>query len=371
MMYWYLLLYLPANSYLKRLHAMRQGNLLWVLAIAVKKGQSLAPVVVAQGEDAPRYWRTRLAALSELLNAGAPLDEALAQVPGLVTGRTLRAIRVGVQTGALSAALGDEAARFSHRQSLVNAEPGWGFGQFLATFLIMNAVVGYLMYYIIPKYSFIFSGFDMELPGSTVKLIAACDAVARFYWIVPFLLLVASPAAITLLGDDEEDRATRRRFCRWLFSAVRGSWQSLAHALDPRRAAPGILRNLALIVEAGQPLPELVASLADLQPAASVRRRLVQAAHLLEQGYDCWQALLVTRIIDENEAVFLDAAQRTGNVPWALRSLSEAIEQRFRNRRRRQLEWLRPACIFGLGAVVGSFVAAVFLPLITLITALS
>lgn len=71
----------------------------------------------------------------------------------------------------------------------------------------------------------------------------------------------------------------------------------------------------------------------------------------------------------EGEA--LAAAQRAGNLPWAMRTLAEGM---VRSSQRTSLFWLeilKPTVVIGVGLIVGWFVVAMFLPLVQLIMALA
>ena len=68
-----------------------------------------------------------------------------------------------------------------------------------------------------------------------------------------------------------------------------------------------------------------------------------------------------------SEARILEAAQRAGNLPWALKELASSIERDIDYRVMLVLEILRPVFLLVLAVAVGIFAIGMFLPLIKLI----
>lgn len=354
-----LLTRLIENSLFGWARAMQQGSLLWVLAIAVQNGQPLAPVVEAFAGDARGRWQGRLWALAELLNTGVPLAEALERLPGILPTRSVMAISIGAEVGSLKVALREEAVRFASEHA--DSQPYYGFVSFLwypctLAFVMLN-IVAFVMYWIIPKFKKIYEGFDVELPGITVTLIAASDLFVNYWYLVPPLLLALFAFAMTA-GNEATGPWTWGPF-EWTLR------------FRPRRATADILRRLSVIIEAQRSLTAGLAKMMELQPSASIRRRLREVATALLQGQDCWHALLAARLIKPGEAMLLDAAQRAGNVPWALRELADAIERRHRRRLAILLEFVRPAVMLCFGLIVAFVVVGLFMPLIKLVHDLS
>jgi protein transport protein HofC len=76
-------------------------------------------------------------------------------------------------------------------------------------------------------------------------------------------------------------------------------------------------------------------------------------------------------LIGQAEYSVLQAAQRVGNLPWALREMAAGSHRRLVYRLQAWLQILFPLVILVYGAVVGVFVVAYFAPLVALIERLS
>ena len=79
----------------------------------------------------------------------------------------------------------------------------------------------------------------------------------------------------------------------------------------------------------------------------------------------------INPLINQGEAVLLEAAQRLGNLPWALRETADNIRRRRNHRNDVLLELARPVALVCFGLIVGSFALAFFMPLVKLLNDLS
>ena len=71
------------------------------------------------------------------------------------------------------------------------------------------------------------------------------------------------------------------------------------------------------------------------------------------------------------EPALLEAAQRVGNLTWALRGMADSIERRAEYRYLIILEFFDPVLVLCMGIVVGTFCVSLFLPLTELLSKLS
>ena len=92
-------------GWLHRARAARQSALLSVLAIATEKQLPLTPILDAFADDSRFGWRHQVHDLSDMLQAGTSLADALEAVHGLLPPDVVRAARVGAESGTLAAAL--------------------------------------------------------------------------------------------------------------------------------------------------------------------------------------------------------------------------------------------------------------------------
>ena len=345
-----------------RAESTRQGTLLWTLAVAVEKHFPLVPFLETLAEEAGGSWRWKVRGLAELISAGASIPDALEALPGIFPNETLAMIRVGAQTGNLVGAL-REAARLARRRA---EEPSMHFQGtifYLATVLLAFSAVGsFIMIWNIPKYKAIFSGFEVKFPPLTEAVITFSDGVGAYWYLVfpIFALAILGLWSFMALGQELMG-----------LGPVWGRQQVLSRDFWPRLKSPQLLRCLSLAVERGRPLPDALKLLAERHPDTAFRRRLDEISHEVSRGDNCWLVLHAAGMLKRGEPALLEAAQRVGNLTWALRGMADRIERRAEYRYQIIVEFVDPILLLVLGTVIGTFCLSLFLPLVELLNRLS
>ena len=327
--------------------------LLWALATAAGRGMPLGPAVEAVSDQFGRRSKRSASALTWWLDSGVGLPRALDHAPGALPAPAPTLIRVGEATGLLPQALREAAEARAARPPDRDVLRG-RIAYLCLVMMVFQGLGGFISYYIAPKFEAIFADFGVPLPAVTMFAITAGHA-AIDTGLLPILVLVelATLLYLALVG----------------LGLVRGAVPILDRVAR-RRHVGVILRSLAVVVEGGRPLAQGVAALAESYPRRWVRRRLIQVQIWLSEGADCWTALRGAGLLLPNEEAILAAAQRVGNLPWALREVAEAGERRLSDRLRGWSQVLFGLAVMAFGALVGLLVVAYFTPIIALIEAL-
>ena len=333
----------------------RQYGLLWLLTIAAERSIPLAPAVEAFARECGGLLGRRAQRLAEMLRAGVPLPEALERCGCLLPPFALPMIRIGWDLGALAPALRQAATAYNLN------EPIWMALKGKIVYLLMLPMFGtftlvFIMIKVVPSYQKIFDDFGTTLPPMTRALIGVSNVAVTgsflFFPIVLFALLVLVCATLRYLGWSDADIPGAAWFTRRLDSAQ-------------------ILDTLSLVADQQRPLPEGIAALARFYPKKNVRRRLRQALADIEVGRNWCESLLWQGLIRQPQSAILQAAQRAGNLPWAMREMADSGRRRLAYRVQAISQAVLPPIVILMGLAVMFIVVALFLPLISLIQALA
>jgi len=333
----------------------RQHALLWVLTAAAERGVPLVTAIEAFARQGSGRFAQRLRWLSGMLSDGKTLPEALAALPGLVRDDALPIIQVGHDSGTLAGALRQVATARDYRRQLWLALAGKVQYLCMAVFF-GSAILTFVMVHIVPAFEQIFDDFGAKFPPATALLID----ISRFFLDYFFLFIPIFLAILLLL------LYAALRYAGWI------RWQlpslgSMARRLD----TAVILDALALAAEKRHPLQEAIEALAYSYHKASIRRRLFSVMRDLHRGEDWCQSLLRRGLIKRADLAVLQAAQRVGNLPWALHEVADGSSRRFAYRLDALVQVLYPLVILCFGALVLFVVVALFIPLVTLIQQLT
>ncbi|MBL9123190.1 MAG: type II secretion system F family protein [Planctomycetaceae bacterium] len=337
---------------LNRRARVQRDALLNLLAMAGERGIALEPVLHAYGAECRGAFGRRVEKLATRLGQGAPLAESLAVWPRLVPDQAVCAARLGTEVGQLGRSLRvavevtQSRAAIAHRLMSVAWLVFWPLVMLAVTFTFTSK-------FLYPRIQQILDDFDMPAPASASWLFG----LGNQPWFNVGL-------GLALLG-----------LMVLLFYAVLAyiGWVPLAlpwgSKLFARFESTYVLRHLALVCEARQPLPRGLALLANSYPTSWVRRRLRRAQERIEAGAKWADALAETGLVTAHEVTLLRAAERAGNLPWILRLTAATGERRLTYRILSICQLLVPLLIILVGLAVFVLAASLFVPLVEIIKA--
>ena len=337
----------------------RQAEFLWVMAMAVKSGRPLADEINAYAQGTWGAHHRRLMDMAERLREGAPLTEIV--VPqGLIPYSATVQIQTSLGSTSLGEVLGDAAIRAT--QNLVDDQEKNTIRSSLvypmALLAIVFVVVGFLMYYIIPKFKRIFFDFNTDLPEITKSLIFVSDLINNSIGVL-FLPMLFIPLALLALTSFAEYHGWQA-----FMQTTVGRWRV-------RWNTPDVLRALSVRIADHEPADQILSRMAEHSGPLRLRKTLNLAIENIRSGDECWRTLQLVGILRGNEVAILENAQQTGNLPWALKTLAESIDRRRVFQTAAMFEVVRPIFLVGIAILVGFVVVAMFMPLIKLLNDLS
>lgn len=336
----------------------QQAELLWLLATTVSSGSNLASDLESYAKGSWGLRRRRLLDLAKRIRQGIPLSEIV--VPqGLLPRSATLEIQAGMRSGRLHEALRSAALRQT-RELIDDSQAGRAqLALMYPAVMITSAslLVGFLMYYIVPKLKKIFDDFGTELPQITKALISASDNVLHFGLLI--WPLVVLPVVLFVI-------ASVAQFHGWRVVSQKlvGFWFARAHAAD-------LLRFMSQAVASGRPLQQSLDGLAYMDVPSLMQRRVSLMTSAIVQGDSCWQQLRRQRFLRHKEVALLEAAEKVGNLPWAMNAIADGIERRWSYRLRGLMEVFGPLVVVLIGMAVGFIALGMFMPLVKLLNDLS
>src|SRR5262245_6477673 len=365
-------------TYLYYRHCRRE-ELLQLLSGAAEDGLPLAPPLRAYLEDRPsspmkRFWLAcllcvlpvpgfywiwyrrnsfdrRVEELANLLEHGVPLHQAFQMIPVTATRETQLAAAIGATTGRLALCLRGAARR---RLSTLWIELVPQLVYVTVIVVAIAAVVGFLGYFIVPKFKKIFGDFGAELPDLTRSVITDSTVIGNYWYVVVLTIQGVLLLIITL---------TFSSTARWF---VPGFGTIYRQEVRSR-----VLRYLGLLLETGMTVPESIVALKRLPLGYTALDRLEDARNQIEQGEPLGDSLFRVGLLPSRMLTLVHAAERAGNLPWALVEMAESLYQRTMRLIQRVMQVVFPATVVLLGCLVAIVVVSFFLPLVQLISELA
>ena len=325
--------------------------LLWVLAVAAEKGIPLDQAAFAFAADHTNLLGRRSDRLARLLAAGRPLPEAIDLARLRQPVDALVAIRVGHDLGQLGPLLRESLERDQELELSLRSVLERCF--YILVLVISCFTIGtFLLWQIVPMFQKMLMEFEVATPFAMRFLVPASKQLIVIGPIVLslslLLLLAASVAVLYYVGLLPRNLPLLSRL-----------------ALPMDRSA--VLRALSWSVRGERALPATIESLAQTFPRGATRHRLRSAARRIAAGQHWCDALRRVRLMQAMDVAVVKAAERTGNVAWALEEMADSNLRRCLFRLRSVLHLVFPAAIIAIGGAVFVLGFGVFAPLITIL----
>ena len=353
LLFWVILAFVLVDA-IQHTIASKRLALLGMLTSAAQHEIPMVPAVEAYAQELGGSRGIKAKRLAAMLSSGVALPVALRRCRGLISPDVLPLIQVGHDSGAMAPALRQAASAEDSRRS------AWSL--LGSSFLYVACIFGFaglmcaaVLTFIVPSYVAIFNDFEIELPLLTQVLISTSDM--GFVFFVPWLIAFAM--VFIFVG-------------KTLLQLVAGVRWTLPGEARLTRAlhAAAVLDALSLGAENQYPLSKVIAALAWSHPNRWVRRRLKSVLDDIEAGGDWCESLRLRGLLRRADVSVLQAAQRTGNLAWAIQEMARSNRRSFSRRLQALVHVAMPPIVILIGILVRFVVAALFLPLIKLIESL-
>ena len=335
-----------------------QHGLLTMLALAARYQVPLNIAAMAFGQEHSSETGLRASRLAQLLEQGAPLPVALGATRMAFGTDLVLAARIGDDTGDLATTFEQVLVRDDMFERTIRGvlEHLLYLGIVL---LAIAALTTFLSERALPVLQLMMEEFFAETDSGFVE---AADLPAGLQmaldasdWLTPLSLIIAfvTLAAIVI------GALTYFKWWRWEPPLVRRLWRRSHSSL--------IMRALAVAVQQRRSMSDALTALSWQYPKAYIRRRLRKVAARVEHGADWRDSLLKSRLISAADAAVLHAAQRAGNLDWALQEMASSSLRRLAYRLRLFTQILFPAALLLMGLVVLALSLTMFQTLYELI----
>ncbi len=335
-----------------------QRALIWVLAVAAERGISLAEAARSFASERSDEMGLRAARLADTLDAGTPLPLALLQSKNLLPKDSMLTADLGAELGILGPAL-RQAAESSQRADVTLRIVFDKLIYLFALACVMCGVIAFVAVWIAPEFEKIMDEFGLESPAASRLLYDVGNFLSRHIavaWMLLMVLLFALLAAIGL-------------YLGWIPRTL-----PLIGWLTRRVDTVMIMRILALAVRQERPVADTIRSLAErypYTPYSGIWLRLQRASRAIDQG-GVWQdCLRQAGLIGAADAAVLQAAERVGNLAWALNEMADSNTRRLAHRLTTVVNIAFPALVFGFGICVCIMAVGLIYPLVDILRALS
>lgn len=315
---------------------------------------------ILEGQCKPGVLKNSLTDVVEDIESGQTLSEAFAKHPKAFDRLYCNMIKAGEAGGALEAIL-QRLADFKEKAQSLKRKIKGAMVYPIVVIFVACVIVGFILYFIIPKFEAIFLDFGVDLPNMTIVLIEASHFLIKYFYLV-FLTPIFIWIFIKLLYRNKTGAYVCDRIL--LMIPVMGT-------IAEKSTVARTMRTLGTLVQSGVPILESLSIVRETAGNAVFERAFTRIYESIREGETIAQPLRESRIVDDIVVNMIDVGEETGDLDTMLNKIADNYDEEVEVAVESLVSLLEPIMIVVLGGIVGFIVIALFLPLITLITKLS
>jgi type IV pilus assembly protein PilC len=347
LIFWPFLLYFWAS-----LAASRQRTMLALIQTAYETGTPADEIIRIHAAGCSFRYGRKLTRLADAIRNGKPLAATLSETPGLARYDVLGIIHLGGGDQQTLETL-NAVADHSRRRDIVQSNSVVRTGYLLVMCIPILWLVMFMNLWIVPEFQKIFEEFGLKLPTVTMLVFDYGMTVAALMVLAfPFVAL-----ALTLYLIMQTDAVTFRPF------GLRRLFRSVDAARFLRVFGTGLKRET--------PLPEIIAAYRRATGSAYLARLAERIDKGILAGRDWIDVFQKTGVLTTGESRLLESARRAGNLVTVVDRIADGKESGQAGKNDLLSKFVFTPCILLIGSLVGVFVTAMFLPVISLIHALA
>jgi len=291
---------------------------------------------------------------------GRSLSDAMSKQPRIFSDLYVNMVKAGEQSGALVEVLRRMATHFQQFSEVQ--------GKFVTAMIypamVCSVGVGlilFFIYFMLPKFIDMFTGFGVELPLPTRMLISVSYVFTHLWWIIiPVFILIG-----VLFKRFKSTPDGRRRWDQFKMKApVFGKVIKLNLFAQFSRTLSTLLQNGVPVLTALQITEQVI-------PNSLLKEAISKTREAVTDGKTIAQPLASSRLFPQLMVDLVKIGEETGDVPGALANLADTYEGELQISLRIMTNLIEPLLIIVMALGVGFLLLSVMLPMFKLISSIN
>jgi type II secretory pathway component PulF len=291
---------------------------------------------------------------------GRSLSDAMGKQPLIFSDLYVNMVKAGEQSGALVDVLrrmANHFERYAEVQSKVKSA---------LIYPVMVCTVGaglmlFFIYFMLPQFEKMFSGFNVELPMPTKFLIGVGFVFTHYWWLLLLLLL----AGLIIFQRFRHSAEGSQRLDRWMLKLpVVGKVICLSYYGQ-------FARTLSTLLENGVPVLTALKITEQVMANGVIKEAISKTRDAVTDGKTLAQPLAASKVFPQLMVDLVKIGEETGDVPAALKNVADTYDSELTIALRVMMTLIEPILIIIMALGVGFLLLSVLLPMFKLISNIS
>lgn len=322
----------------------------------------LRSLQILESQQKPGLLKAIIGGVGDEVEGGGTLSDAMAKFPKAFDKLYVNMINAGELGGVLDLILA-RLADFMEKAAKLKKKVIGAMIYPVTVISIAVGIVSVIMVFVIPKFQKIFHDFHVSLPSVTQALLDVSNWFAKDYG---WAYVLFSPIAIMLLV-----RLIRMsEGGKYAVDLVKLKIPILGSILG-KTAIARFTRTLGTLISAGVPILDALNITKETCGNEVYSRALLKVHDAIREGESMADPLRATKVCDALVVNMIDVGEETGDLDKMLMKIADNYDNDVDVLVGSLISILEPVMVVVLGVIVGFIVVALFMPMISLISAVS
>jgi type IV pilus assembly protein PilC len=322
----------------------------------------LRSLQILEQQQKPGLMKAIIGGVAEDVEGGCSLSEAMAKYPKAFDKLYVNMVNAGEAGGVLDLILSRLADFMEKAEKLKKKVVGAMIYPSVVIFIAVG-IVSMIMIFVVPKFEQIFKDFKVQLPGVTQILVDSSRWLgAEYGWAyliaVPFVLIAGLKVLRMSSGGT------------YFVDAVLLKIPILGSIVG-KSVIARFTRTLGTLISAGVPILDAINITKETCGNEVYSRALIKVHDAIREGESFADPLRATKIVDTIVVNMVDVGEETGDLDKMMLKVADNYDNDVDVLVGSLISILEPVMVVVLGLIVGFIVIALFMPMITLIGAVS
>ena len=288
---------------------------------------------------------------------GRGLSDAMAKQPHIFSDLYVNMVRAGEQSGSLVQVLRRMAGHLSQFAE-VQAKFTSAMIYPLLVMIVGAGIIAFFMFFMMPRFMTIFSGFNVELPLPTKMLMGFSNFLLAFWWLLALVIIVS---VIMFKRYSSSESGARKLDELRLKLPIVGKVVKL-------NLFGQFARTLGTLLQNGVPVLTALKITEQVLPNRIVKEAIAKTREAVTDGKTLAQPLAASKVFPQLMVDLVRIGEETGDVPGALNNIADTYEGELEIGLRVMTQLIEPIMIIMIALVVGFLLLSLLLPMFRLIS---
>ncbi|MFZ5570488.1 MAG: type II secretion system inner membrane protein GspF [Thermodesulfobacteriota bacterium] len=298
-------------------------------------------------------FRKILSQIKDSIEGGNSFAGALSLYPETFSPIYINMVRAGESSGTLEIVL-ERLADIAEKQQSLNNKIKSVLAYPAVMSVVAAGVLFFLLAYIVPRITSIFTNIKQVLPLPTRMLLGISSALKTYWWLI--LVLAAGAVIITrLMHNNEKGRRMLDRF--WLAVPIAGP-------LLRKLAVARFARTLGSLLENGVSMLVALEIVRNIVGNVIIAETVEMAAREVEKGHALGKAIETAETFPYLAIQMIQVGEQSGALETMLNKVADVFETETESSLVALTSLLEPIIILIMGVVVAFIVLSIIMPII-------